>query len=1383
MKNKLISILLIVCMMISFMPVTVKAATGGTGTPSEVGITGNGVQSDPFIITNADQLAYVALKVNANETIGETGVSASTACYKLGNDIDLSCYPNWMPIGVGTSFFGSFDGDGKRISNLTINTDTLDRVGLFARSYGTIQNIGVTDVNIRSTYSGYQNYIGGLVGHNRGTIQNSYSTGKVLNVDTTAEVGGLVGRNTGQTENPSTVKNSYSLCEVVGGKCAGGLLGTNDGVYTTVQNCYATGAVESIDFTGGFLGINQYGGNVINGYWLSTSVQKVNGSIQVAKGIGTHIFSSFHTNVISFDSGTLASEVYGTTSLLSALNAWVLSQGSDDTPSQLYSWTLGSATPEFGSHIINYALINLSASGEPTSVMNGSTLSATLAADSGNMLPESITVKMGGKTLTVETDYTYNSTTGAVTIPNVTSFVVITASAVVPNYDVTITVHRDDIAWNDHGKSFKLVKSGTDYTDLTSIPNGTYDVYEATTDTGVDVTVNNADASAIVDYYSVTLTPGEGIASTSGGGTYLKGSNPVINAVVNTNYTWSKWTMTTGGAELSTTNNYTITNIQSAISYTATAVKNPPTIGTIPEQSPILTGSDLNVVLTKPVISEGAYTITSQGWLYSADGSTNWNSIPLGSICSAAMNGYYLKYYVIYSDPGSTMIHSPNVVQMTINRYTPSILLSVEPTSPQISGTTISLKASISGGIHATSQGYLNTVPVVFKEGTNTLGTAIISATTGIATFETTTLAVGDHSITAEFPGDDDFNAPTTSSVINYTITAAPVDPDIAVVEAAKSAAQSESYNNMTQMTATSDTVIAEALKATAEAAVNNGAVTITINENSYNAPIAGTLANPSGTNGSYVFTITVAKGLQSQTTIQKTITITATAYTAPTVPSGGSPTTQTNTDTKTITVVEAPQSIPDKKLLTVEPVGEAFDKSVEVRLKEDAITEGMVRKAMEAVFSSKPLESMQLFPLDISIYLKGSDTKVQPKEGTSVIITCPIPTKMLPNKDKLVVVCVIEGELHVLPVTLVMKDNVPCVQFTATHFSPYAFVIDNDNELKDYVTGTLPEEVTYISTKLTTTAGTVTKVELEGIKEGSVITYHVSTPTLISVDRNGNLFAKKASRNAILMAKVTYGGATTVYTIRITVNKAKGGTDVGFIKYYNDIITFNKINYRITAKATDKTEGTVAVANNQINKNLPEKVRIPATITYQGKTYKVTSIDESAFYNVSKITSVTIPYSVEEISSTAFVSCYNLKTFTVSSGNQYYSAKKGMLLNKEGTILIAYPSAKGTIIIDKKIEVIGAYAFSVCRYLTEVVIPKTVTRIDGCAFAHSKHLRKVTFQSTEVLLLPFLSTFEKVSEAVTIFVPETSLLKYQAAFRNSWIPKGTKVNGILVIE
>ena len=46
----------------------------------------------------------------------------------------------------------------------------------------------------------------------------------------------------------------------------------------------------------------------------------------------------------------------------------------------------------------------------------------------------------------------------------------------------------------------------------------------------------------------------------------------------------------------------------------------------------------------------------------------------------------------------------------------------------------------------------------------------------------------------------------------------------------------------------------------------------------------------------------------------------------------------------------------------------------------------------------------------------------------------------------------------------------------------------------------------------------------------------------------------------------------------------------------------------------------------------------IPESVTYNGKTYSVTSIDGTAFYKCSGLTSVTIPNSVASIGSSAFM-------------------------------------------------------------------------------------------------------------------------------------------------
>ena len=77
-------------------------------------------------------------------------------------------------------------------------------------------------------------------------------------------------------------------------------------------------------------------------------------------------------------------------------------------------------------------------------------------------------------------------------------------------YQVTITAKKDGEDWPDSGKTYQLSTDGTTFlTDLAKVPNGQYDIYEGSTDTGADIKVEDADAKADVLYYTVTFYDGD----------------------------------------------------------------------------------------------------------------------------------------------------------------------------------------------------------------------------------------------------------------------------------------------------------------------------------------------------------------------------------------------------------------------------------------------------------------------------------------------------------------------------------------------------------------------------------------------------------------------------------------------------------------------------------------------------------------------------------------------------------------------------------------------------------------------------------------------------------------------------------------------------------
>ena len=234
--------------------IKVLVFSGGTGEPN-----------DPYQIAAAVQL-----------------VSFSSAdfphlldkCFVLVNDIDLD--PN-LPGGQvferaviapdiselengfqSTAFTGIFDGNGFKISNLTIaGHDYLGLIGTI-HDGGQVWNLGVVEAYVHIVGAGSR--IGILAGYNCGNVTNCYSTGSVSGWES---VGGIVGDNDGK------VTNCYSTSTVSGNPYVGGLVGENEG---KVAYCYSTGSVSGWESVGGLLGVND--GDVSHSFWdMETSGQ------------------------------------------------------------------------------------------------------------------------------------------------------------------------------------------------------------------------------------------------------------------------------------------------------------------------------------------------------------------------------------------------------------------------------------------------------------------------------------------------------------------------------------------------------------------------------------------------------------------------------------------------------------------------------------------------------------------------------------------------------------------------------------------------------------------------------------------------------------------------------------------------------------------------------------------------------------------------------------------------------------------------------------------------------------------------------------------------------------------------------------------------------
>ena len=245
-------------------------------------------------ITTAQQLKQLADEVNA-------GDSKSGKTVLLMNDIDLSVYPNWSPIGtlnlnwseVSRPFSGVFDGQNHTISNLTCTSNTNGYAGLFGNFDGTVQNLILRDAQITvegqaaavvcENYKGQvlncamiggsvkgKSVAGGVVCYNRGTVENCYATGDVTSLSggRICYAGGVVGYNYRE----GTVQSCYAAGRVESEEHAGGAVGGN---YGTVQNCVALGQSVSTQVDAHRV-VGENSGRTLSGNYAWSGVQ-VNG--------------------------------------------------------------------------------------------------------------------------------------------------------------------------------------------------------------------------------------------------------------------------------------------------------------------------------------------------------------------------------------------------------------------------------------------------------------------------------------------------------------------------------------------------------------------------------------------------------------------------------------------------------------------------------------------------------------------------------------------------------------------------------------------------------------------------------------------------------------------------------------------------------------------------------------------------------------------------------------------------------------------------------------------------------------------------------------------------------------------------------------------------
>ncbi len=107
---------------------------------------------------------------------------------------------------------------------------------------------------------------------------------------------------------------------------------------------------------------------------------------------------------------------------------------------------------------------------------------------------------------------------------------------------------------------------------------------------------------------------------------------------------------------------------------------------------------------------------------------------------------------------------------------------------------------------------------------------------------------------------------------------------------------------------------------------------------------------------------------------------------------------------------------------------------------------------AVEAAFRNaygERFTDLRYAAFDISLYDSTGTYVVQNANNLAVTITLPIPEALLSYAGNNKAGAVINGQLQELAVSYTTIDGVPCMRFTATHFSPYTIFVDTKNVVR----------------------------------------------------------------------------------------------------------------------------------------------------------------------------------------------------------------------------------------------------------------------------------------------------------------------------------------------
>lgn len=207
--------------------------------------------------------------------------------------------------------------------------------------------------------------------------------------------------------------------------------------------------------------------------------------------------------------------------------------------------------------------------------------------------------------------------------------------------------------------------------------------------------------------------------------------------------------------------------------------------------------------------------------------------------------------------------------------------------------------------------------------------------------------------------------------------------------------------------------------------------------------------------------------------------------------------------------------------------------------------------------------------------------------------------------------------------------------------------------------------------------------------------------------------------------------------------------------------------NFNTDTKQATVVSGTTKYAG---------KVTIPATVTFGGVIYDVTSIGKEAFWKCTDLASVIIPNSVTEIGGYAFSGCSSMKSATIGDGvinlgeSSFYGCSSltsvtipddvtsigtGAFMNCTGLTSVSIPNS---------VKTLGQNAFYGCSNITTLTIGSGVSSIGMAALGGNSNLAEVYCYAKVLPTMGSLVFYNTNIANARLYVPSASLNAYKNA-------------------